>query len=182
MNNLSDNWIQSVMDRRAKLEVAPDPFATPELFDSIVYLFGELAEFGAALHKTTRNGDLRNPNSKRGGVAEEMGDSLFMLGTVAHQAGHEHLFTYNYHTGLFYDAVVSPTNRDMIDAYMVTQSLAQELYDELDENGVFPSMAATTDILNDLYSNLETLAHWLGIDMAGALDSTIKKLEERAGL
>jgi NTP pyrophosphatase (non-canonical NTP hydrolase) len=111
-----------------------------------------------------------------------MGDSLFMLGTVAHQAGHEYLLTYNYHTGLFYNAVINPTNRDMLDAYMVTQSLAQELYDELDENDTFPSMAATTDILNDLYSNLETLAHWLGIDMAGALDNTIKKIEARAGL
>lgn len=182
MNNLPDNWISDVMEKRAEFESAPKPFPTPPLLDSIFYLVGEVAELGMELHAITRQGDLRNPGSKRNGISGELGDSLFMLGTVAHQVGHQELYTYNIFSGTKQSAIIHPSYRDLIDTCAVTQSLALELYDELDNDGLLPVLASATDILNDIYSNLETLSHWLDIDMTGALTSTYAKIAERSGL
>jgi NTP pyrophosphatase (non-canonical NTP hydrolase) len=180
VNNLPKTWTSDVMDKRKGFEIAPNPFFTPPLFDSVVYLKGEIAELEMALHKVTRNGDLRNPNSTRGDVAEEIGDALLMLATVAEQSG-QRIRSYNYMTGAV-EIQLRPTNRDLLDTANDLVETASDLYNEMDGNGEFPVSGMTPTLLSDIYSNVELLAYWLEIDMAGALDSTIKKIEARCGL
>lgn len=181
LNNLSKTWIQDVMDTRSVFETAPDPFSTPPPFDSVVYLRGEIAELEMALHKATRNDDLRNPDSTRGGVAEEIGDTLFMLATVAAQADLR-IRSYNYHTGYVERQLVKPSNRDLLDTTADALEAAVDLYGEMDENGEFPVADMASALLSEIYSNVELLACWCEIDMAGALAGTIKKIEARSGL
>jgi NTP pyrophosphatase (non-canonical NTP hydrolase) len=182
MNNLPKTWTSDVMDKReGAFEIAPNPFFTPPLFDSVVYLRGEIAELEMALHKITRDGDLRNPKSARGSVVEEIGDTLFMLATVIEQTG-QRIRSYNYHTGYVEEQLVKPSNRDLLDTTTDAIEAAVDLYCEMDENGEFPAASMASTLLSEIYSNVELLAYWLEIDMAGALNKTIKKIEARCGL
>lgn len=180
MNNLSKTWTSDVMDKRKGFEIAPDPFSTPPLFDSVVYLRGEIAELEMALHKATRDGDLRNPKSTRGGVIEEIGDVLLMLATVVEQTD-ARLRSYNYMSGPV-EAQMRPTNRDLLDTTTDLMGTAIDLYNEMDENGEFPTSEYVSTLLSEIYSSVELLAYWLEIDMAGALAGTYAKIAKRSGL
>ena len=169
------------MDKReGAFEIAPNPFSTPPLFDSVVYLKGEIAELEMALHRVTRGGDLRNPKSTRGDVAEEIGDTLFMLATVIEQSG-QRIRSYNYMSGSV-EKQQKPTNRDLLDTTTDLMEAAVDLYCEMDENGEFAVTSMTSTLLSEIYSNVELLAYWLDIDMAGALAGTYAKIAKRSGL
>lgn len=70
---------------RFRARVAQD-FPTPGLRDAYIYLTTEVGELGDLLLRTLRPADLRTDPDKlptRGALVDEIGDTLFMLATVA---------------------------------------------------------------------------------------------------
>jgi NTP pyrophosphatase (non-canonical NTP hydrolase) len=159
-------WIEEIGAWREKVALAPDPFITPPITDSALYLVEEAGELLAAVHAASRSADLRNPQSSREQIADEIGDTMLMLGTVALQSGVTLLvYERSYYTGL---------------------TLAKRLLDNAIsiENRIDGNLNSTyvQSALDLAYSKLVDLAGEVAVDPIDALRQTMRKIEARAGL
>lgn len=159
-------WIEEIGAWREKVAVAPKPFTTPPIKNSALYLVEEAGELLAAVHAATRPEDLRNPASKRERIADEIGDTMLMLGTVALQS----------------NVTVLVHER----SYFVGTALALHLLGDT-LNICHAIHHSRTDhvfycILDMAYSKLVDLADMAVIDPVKALHGTMRKIEARAGL
>lgn len=164
---LDQDWIIQQRRWRDSVEfgLVQEPFITPPLLDSATYLFFELVELWQEIFKTTRPEDVRNPETQRGEIMDEIGDSLLMIGTVAHQLGLTQLIR------------TTVTHIPVSNTQMAKQltMLASQLHNhiELDDT------ASAWFSLKHIYSLLLDLAEALQIDPQEALYKTYIKIEGR---
>lgn len=152
------------------MQFAPKPFVLPPLEDSALYTVGEAGELLCAIHNAYRLTDLRNPESSRESIIDELGDTMLMLGTVAMQCNFTKLSRHvaNDQTSLI--AAARLILHDTISISFGVEANRQEDY------------CFVAVLLDLVYSRLHKIAEMLSIDLFEALRLSMHKIEVRAGL
>lgn len=172
---MNERWIDEIVEWRTKAEAAPRPFVTPPLRNSAIYLCEEAGELLAAVHKLSRPKDLRNPDSARQSIADEVGDVMLMLGTVAHLAGYSEL---RYSKDLWTpDDGLLPL-RAALSLVQATSDVAQAT---LDGTALDPFFGLALDKAYSLVKHVVFVTA-LQVDPVDAMRTSMRKIEARAGL
>jgi NTP pyrophosphatase (non-canonical NTP hydrolase) len=168
---LPEDWINQVDEwRTTKMENAPRPFTTPPLFDSAFYLFTEIVELAGAIHKLYTPDHLRNPESLRGGISDELGDCFLMLATVCKHINVDGFVTDHRPEPQVIEGTPNWYWRPQI---LIATSL---------EITATSEWINTFGLCRKLYRHLLALAWEYRINPWDALRGSMAKMEERAGL
>ena len=166
---LPNHWIEDVKNWRKAIAVidTPKPFILGPVLHNCYSLLGETGELLNAVFNTVHGAEyLRNPESDRGAVIDELGDCLLMLATIAGQIGRQQLreipFAYK-------DSPVKIA-RLLVD-------VANVLCVDAKDNNTAGNY--TTIKMDRYYSLILILAESLGIDPTQALQGTLDKITDR---
>lgn len=163
------NWIENIMQwRKATTAIKTHkPFVLGPVLHNCYFLLGETGELFNAVFNHAHGAEyLRNPESDRGAVVDELGDCLLMLGTVAGQTDRTQLREMSF---AFHDSPVKVAR--------YTISVAHDLCADAEHNDMASNF--TTVKMDRCYSLLLVLANTLQIDPHQALQNTFRKMADR---
>ncbi len=173
---LPEDWINQVDEwRTTKMENAPRPFTTPPFFDSAFYLFTEVVELAGAIHKLYTPDHLRNPESLRGGISDELGDCFLMLATVCKHGNIDGLVM----SGIIISHTEAKRVEDTPNWYWRLSALIRKSYDLVEATHY--SRLVTHDC-DWIFQHLIALAWEYRVNPWDALRGSMAKMEKRAGL
>ena len=166
---LPNHWIEDVMAwRKAILTIKTSkPFILGPVLHNCYFLLGETGELLNAVFNHVHGKEyLRNPDSDRGAVVDELGDCLLMLATIAGQTGRQQLREIQF---AYRDSPVKV-------ARLLTD-VANTLCVDAEDNNVAGNY--TTIKMDRYYSLILILAEALQIDPAMALQTSSNKITAR---